>query len=59
MKIFRTKSPAVANVGRPYRLHLKASLRSWKKAISQSDYTPINATVTLRYQTLKSTLGLR
>ena len=54
-----TRSPAVARVGRSYRVYLNVSARLpiAEKGISQSDYSPIHAMATLLYQTLQSTLG--
>jgi len=55
----RTRSPAVARVGRPYDTayirRLASDFRS-RKAIYQSDYSLIYAMVTLLYRTLQPAL---
>ena len=56
-----TKNPAVAWMGRPYRLYRKASVRLpvAKKTISQSDYSPPHAMVMLLYWTLQWAVVIR
>jgi len=55
---WKTKILAVARLGRPYRLYLKASvrLRVVDKTIFQSDCRPIHAMMTLLYRTIETTL---
>jgi len=56
LTVNKTRSPAVARVGRPCRLYPKASVRFSVKTISQNDCSPIHAMVTLLYRTLQLTL---